>query len=66
MHLFPRFNDSIDFTRILVLVLIPSAIIQVLNAVYIGNENNKRILISSVIYVSSLSITIIVFGEFSK
>ncbi len=60
---FPSFTDSILIVRIMSLAIIPSTIVSVLNASFLGAGKSKTVLIAGLIYIASLIIALLTLGR---
>jgi O-antigen/teichoic acid export membrane protein len=61
---FPTFIDSIPLVRIMSLAVIPSTIVAMLNATFLGKGKSKSVLFAGLIYIISLITGLIVLGQF--
>ncbi len=52
--LFPRYVDAIPAAQIMVFAVIPQTIISMTNARLLGRENSKPVVMSAIVYVTSL------------
>jgi O-antigen/teichoic acid export membrane protein len=62
-NLFPQFLEAIDFTRILVLSIVPLTMVQILTATFIGKGKNMPSLIGTILYAGTLIILLITLGN---
>ena len=62
-NMFPQFKDSIEFTRIIVISIIPLTLNQIFIAMLLGKADNAPVLTGSIIYVGSLIVFLIAFGQ---
>ena len=60
--LFPSFTEAVPMVRLISLSVIPSTIVAMLTASFLGNENSKIVFSSSIIYLTSLLVCLVVLG----
>ena len=60
--LFPKFIEIIEPARIIILSVIPLTVINILTSEHLGNERNRRLLISKVISLSLFLAMILLLG----
>jgi O-antigen/teichoic acid export membrane protein len=61
---FPKFTDSVESSRIIVLGLIPMTLTSILASKFIGREKTKPIVLSSLVYIGLLLSGDIILGTF--
>jgi O-antigen/teichoic acid export membrane protein len=59
---FPTFTDAISLVRLISLSVIPSTIVAILTASFLGNEKSKVVFTAGLIYLTSLIGCLIVLG----
>ena len=60
--LFPKFIEIIEPARIIILSVIPLTVINILTSEHLGNERNRRLLISKIISLSLFLAMILLLG----
>lgn len=60
---FPQFKEAIEFTRIIVISIIPLTLVQIFTAMLLGKEENISVLWGGIIYVGSFLVFLIAFGQ---
>ena len=63
-NFFPQFKKSIEFARIIIISIIPLTLVQIFTAMLLGKADNFPVFIASIIYICSLIVFLVAFGQF--
>ena len=61
--LFPKFTESIEPSKIMILGVIPWTITAVLNSKFVGRERTRPVVVGSLVYMGLLLFSIVVLGS---
>jgi O-antigen/teichoic acid export membrane protein len=61
-NFFPTFTDAIPLVSILSLAVIPSTIVAILTASFLGKEKSKPVFMAGMVYLTSLIISLTIMG----
>lgn len=63
-ELFPKYNEVIQVIQIMAIAIIPASLTLIITSEFLGNEKSRKVSLSSIVSMTSLSIGIIVLGEY--
>lgn len=62
-RVFPQFDGAVDFTRLIVIAIVPMTIVQIANASLLGRSDNAPLVIGALLFLGTLVLGLIALGS---